>query len=489
MQHHKLEFWADSFHEGHWACEEIAKLIPPLKTQYLKGFIPEFTYQLSYNVLLTCTVFGSYKNWTPLPDKISAILEWGKPDLIIYDPSKDKIILAVEETAAVPTGNQALQRCERIFGSARLKIPFWYLIGEFGIHKDGGVRRDSIWPSILALRLSNIYETPSIVLHYSDAENPEDYSVGEGLTTLFESIVAYIENYYNLKTKESLIETLTPQYQKMFLFINSQWKSIIKYLPDAKNLLDKNIAKAVAEKTFGLKSNTKILENLLVWSKTEDLPSSVLEKSSSNGYINYDPFVVELERLVDEKKAYNLVIGAGSKPQKEKDIEQWVAAQESLWEKSIVDKKPLVFKKLKFSETANGNFHLTTAKNVFYLIDKFKDLDACFKNSFNPSKGWITEYNLPILLFIANSMKPGRIFGDPFTGQLSAYCNIFSKNNAGKKIRLSVAYYPYQVHTQLFDNKNQFRQNKGITIMRELLDFAIFHNGVLVNLKTGAIIC
>ncbi len=33
----------------------------------------------------------------------------------LYYPEKDKICFAVEETAAVPTGNQALQRCERLY--------------------------------------------------------------------------------------------------------------------------------------------------------------------------------------------------------------------------------------------------------------------------------------------------------------------------------------------------------------------------------------
>ena len=61
-----------------------------------------------------------------------------------YDANSREILFAVEETAATPTGNQAMQRCERQYGSARFRIPHWYLISEYGLHRDGGVRRDSI---------------------------------------------------------------------------------------------------------------------------------------------------------------------------------------------------------------------------------------------------------------------------------------------------------------------------------------------------------
>jgi len=111
---------------------------------YEKGFIPVFRFKLNDELELEVKVFGSYKNWDPLPKQIAELIDWGKPDLITFDPEKDSILLAVEETAAVPTGNQALQRCERMYGSLRKQIPFWYLLGEFGTHVDGGTRRDSI---------------------------------------------------------------------------------------------------------------------------------------------------------------------------------------------------------------------------------------------------------------------------------------------------------------------------------------------------------
>ena len=68
------------------------------------------------------------------------------------------------------------------------------------------------------------------------------------------------------------------------------------------------------------------------------------------------------------------------------------------------------------------------------------------------------------------------------------FSNIFTKDVAGNHTRVSMAYYPHQVHTQLFDENMKFRKNKGIVMMRELLDFGIFHGGVVVNMKSGKIL-
>src|SRR3989337_1889004 len=106
----RLEFWADSFHEGNWACEELSKYFDVKNIRYEKNFIPIYSFALNANTDLEVSVLGSYKNWSPLPDVISYLLDWGKPDLIVYDPVGAKVLFAMEETAAVPTGNQALQR-------------------------------------------------------------------------------------------------------------------------------------------------------------------------------------------------------------------------------------------------------------------------------------------------------------------------------------------------------------------------------------------
>ena len=123
---------------------------------------------------------------------------------------------AVEETAATPTGNQAMQRCERQYGSAHLRIPYWYFVSEYGEHVDGGVRRDNIWPSIAAIKLTLIKNTPCLVLHYSDIDNVEDYNSGNGLGLLFSSLSHIIDNYVCGKSiLDQTEELLASQYQEM----------------------------------------------------------------------------------------------------------------------------------------------------------------------------------------------------------------------------------------------------------------------------------
>ena len=483
-----LEFWSDSFHEGNWACEELACFFELVGLEYLDGFIPSYTYKIPDGSKINITVYGSYRNWSPLPNKIRELLDWGKPDLVIYHPATDKIVLAMEETAAIPTGNQALQRCERIFGSARLKIPFWYLIGEFGVHKDGGTRRDSIWPTILSIRLSNVYKTPCITLHYSDKENPEDYTIGEGVKTLFQSISIFILEHFGRATKVDLFNILHPQYEKMNLFVNSQWKSLISYMPLSDKLLDEKVNLELVQNSLGNTNLTDITKELYCWPTTDVLPEEYVKTIKPNGYINEEKIVLKLEELVLFKKAYNIVIGAGSKPQKLSDINLWIKQQTSIAKKSTVYKGPLGFDEMKFIKTEKGNYHLTTAKNVFYLIDESEILEGILMQLYRYKVKLKFGKNMPVFFYLSNSMKPGRIFGDPFTGQLSAFANIFTKNNSGEKERLSIAFYPYQVHNQLFEKGGEFNSNKGITIMRDLLDYAIFHNGVIVDLKKGEIL-
>lgn len=83
------------------------------------------------------------------------------------------------------------------------------------------------------------------------------------------------------------------------------------------------------------------------------------------------------------------------------------------------------------------------------------------------------------LVYISNSIRPGRIFGDPFTGQISAYTSIFGYNN--QKKRLIISYFPHQSFSQFLDTNNKNINNKGFTIMRELVDLIILAGGVLLR--------
>jgi len=232
----EIEIWADSFHEGVWCCDNICAYLESLgysyESDYLNGYIPHYIVEKDGAQLLELIVYGSYKSWNPMPSKIRELIDWGKPDFVAYDVQYDRILFAVEETAATPTGNQAMQRCERQYGSAHLRIPYWYFVSEYGEHVDGGVRRDNIWPSIAAIKLTLIKKTPCLVLHYSDLDNVEDYNSGNGLGLLFSSLSHIIDNYIcGRSILDQTEELLAKQYQEMLLFISSQWENVIDFIP------------------------------------------------------------------------------------------------------------------------------------------------------------------------------------------------------------------------------------------------------------------
>lgn len=488
MRKISLEFWADSFHEGFWACQELGRFFKLVRTIYEKGFIPVFLFQIDKELELEITVFGSYKNWSPLPEPIAYLIEWGKPDLIAYDPGQKKILFAMEETAAVPTGNQALQRCERMYGSLRSQIPFWYLLGEFGTHVDGGIRRDSIWPTVLALKLSCIQRTPCAVLHYSDLEHPEDYSFGQGVKSMYTALATLIGIHIGINTKKDLLPILTEQYQHMIAFIDSQWPQQVSFVPQKELLDDPKTAEGIA----GLVTAEEKLDNSLLdffnWGATTSLPKNIYDAIKPGGIIKPDTFVTELEKIVARKRGYTLSGNAGSRPQNKEDVAQWIAQQKTMFKVSKLANANFTLSVSDFPKSEAGRLHVTTAKNVFYLMDSNRDVEAAVRNAFPRLGSASIDGDGLAFLYISNSLKPGRIFGDPFTGQLSAFANIFTKDVLGQKTRTAIAYYPHQVHTQLVADDGVFKKNKGITIMRDLLDYAIFHGGVLVNLKTGKIL-
>ncbi len=486
----KLEFWADSFHEGDWACKGLGNELKISETEYLNGFVPQYTYSLSDKLDIEITVYGAYKNWRPLPGPIADLLEWGKPDLIIYDPESQKIVLAVEETAAVPTGNQALQRCERIYGSARVLIPFWYLLSEFGKHVDGGIRTDSIWPTMLSLKLSCIKRNPNVVLHYASVDNPENYDFGKGMTELFSAISAEIKIWAGLLDRKELTPILEQQYGQMLDFIKRQWFKMLDFLPGEKEINDPNTSEKIASFVMSEDKTSEIsFENFLTWGKTVDLPKNIYENIQPGGYIKEDSFVTELEKIVQKKKAYTLSSNAGSRPQPKDSILEWIAQQKRLFASNSTTADFSINIK-DFPLSATGRVHVTTAKNVLFLCDSWKDVSAALTKAYPRLNNVQDIYHKDdgVLIYISNSMKPGRIFGDPFTGQLTAFANIFGKNLIGEKERVVLTYYPHQVHTQLFDKSSELKKNKGTTIMKELVDLAVFHAGVAINFENMEVI-
>lgn len=494
-----VEIWADSFHEGVWCCDNICKYLTSrgylCKQSFANGFIPTYHIFESGAQIAELNVYGSYKSWTPMPKAIKNLIEWGKPDFVAYDPTSDEIWFAVEETAAVPTGNQAMQRCERQYGSARAQIPYWYFVSEFGEHIDGGVRRDNIWPTIAAMKLTLTKKIPSIVLHYSDIDSVEDYNSGKGFALLFDTLSRIIDNKVHNKSKFDGIQNLiAQQYSLMIDFLLSQWDNVIEFLPTEQLLRDPNTPNALAEAALNLpvSAANPIKEKLLVWPLTTGVPRAILQAQHGKDLIKYDALSEKLEADVTTHKCYILSNNAGSgKPPKYEKIKEWVAQQQKLSSrgKVLTPPAPFVMKPSDFPVTDTGNRHITTAKNIVYLYDRWSDLRNSIESAYPRLKGKFAgkiQDDAPVFLYLSNSVKPGRLFGDPFTGQLSAFSTAFGKFD--KLQRKVIMYFPHQVYTQAFNSAWAVEKNKGTTLFSELTDYIIFNAGVAVSLSKGEIL-
>lgn len=492
----EIEIWADSFHEGKWCCDNIANNFAnagfTVEKGYINGFIP--TYKIRNTILdLDLIVYGSYKSWTPLPKQISDLLEWGKPDFIAYDPIENNIIFAVEETAATPTGNQATQRCERQYGSARAKIPYWYLVSEYGSHIDGGIRRDSIWPTIAAIKLTMYKKTPCVVLHYSDIDNVEDYNSGDGIGHLFDSLFKMLLNYsVGNNVFHQMDNIMEVQYKSMLDFLLSQWNAVIDFLPSIDIIQNQDTPKILTQYALGKSQihDNSIKSSLLVWPKISGLPDNIRSNQRGKSLLKFDALSFELENDITLGKAYVLSNNAGSgKPPKYEKIQEWVAEQKAIFNKAPVLSPPAIFNLSAddFPPTEGGNRHITTSKNVVYLYDRWSDLKASILKAYPRLSEKINIYpdEKPVFLYLSNSVKPGRLFGDPYTGQLSAFSTAFGKFDDSP--RLVVAYFPHQVFSQAIKN-GKVVINKGTTLFSELTDLILFNGGVGVSLSRKEII-
>jgi hypothetical protein len=486
----KVELWADSFHEGDWACAGIAAEAAAAggshQSRIDHGFLPYHRYRFPDGSDFELVVLGSYGSWSPVPGKIEELLSWGKPDLVAYDPEDDRILFAVEETAAVPTGNQALQRCERQYGAARQGIPFWYLLSEFGRHLDGGVRRVSIWPTVMGLKLTQDRGLPSVVLHYSDLENPETYSVGTGLSALFSTLLAMLRSY--ARGDEPLADAtplLEQQYRSMLAFLDSQWSRMLDFLPGVEAVDDPALPASYAAAATDDGDAEEIIwsSRFLRWPAVDDLPASARELQEQRPLIKPDPLCARLERDVGEGLAYGLSQNTGSRPQGSGSLEGWLAQQKVLFEAGPDLDPPAEFDPSvdEFPLSGRGNRHLTTASRIVFLYDSWNDVRAAVEDVYPRLAGGLAigGDDRPALVYISNSVKPGRIFGDPFTGQLAAFAVAFGALDPVPRVVL--AYYPHQAFPQAL-RRASGRASKGILIMRELADYLLFGGGVAVSM-------
>jgi len=246
-----VEIWADSFREGEWLLQTLADSVPPttIDVYYEYGFRPVYEFgQLGDITSLRATVYGDYRAWPNLPEQIDQLLGYGRPDIVAYSRADDLILFGVEETAAVPTGNQSLQRLERVWYAATKQIPFVYLMGEYGLHKDGGVRRTSIWPAYLSIKLSGQFTCPSLILTYGDKEHYDDYNVGYGLqqTGQFVYLALAKKAKLNVKTEEKNLYKAV--FQDMAGFILNQMDEIAPFCPGKQMLGREDFAEFLASR-------------------------------------------------------------------------------------------------------------------------------------------------------------------------------------------------------------------------------------------------
>jgi hypothetical protein len=86
---------------------------------------------------------------------------------------------------------------------------------------------------------------------------------------------------------------------------------------------------------------------------------------------------------------------------------------------------------------------------------------------------------------VSNSLKPGRLFGDPYTGQIAAFATSFGRlDDPPRKV---LAYFPHQAHGQAIISAGA-NCSKGITLMRELTDYLLFMGGVAVSLTDNEVL-
>jgi hypothetical protein len=431
---------------------------------------------------LEIEVFGGYGNWIDLPAKIRGLLDWGKPDIVAYDRATDVVLFAVEETAAVPTGNQALQRCERMHGAGTMRVPFWYLLSQFGTHVDEGTRQASPWPALMAVALTATFRTPNIVLLYSSSASPEDYAAGEGMVQLFRVIAKILENFAaSMDVLAGLESELTEQFASMLRFIGNTSRSVTGFLPHADLLSAPETASRLARIAAGLDGGRTSFP-LLDWPRVKDLPPAFRKSQAPGSFIKPDPFLARLEAARGSGGVYTLSEKAGSRPQPDADLSSWIDQQRRLHDRAqrLTPPVPFNLKVEDFPESRAGVRHVTTAKNILYLVDSaqfvFETLEAVFPRLAGKLP---TEAASAAMVYVSNSVKPGRVFGDPYAGQFAAFSWVFGGPSQAPRIRF--AYFPHHSHGVL--NPERTTRNKGQLIFLTRADYLVFHSGAAYATK------
>lgn len=464
-----LEIWADSFHEGRWVATELGSRFDGFEVQYERGFIPLFTLR-DATTTVTIRVFGDYEAWSGIPEAVANVLTFGKSDFVLYAPDEDRVLFVGEETAAVPTGNQSTQRCERMIGMCLQDppIPFAYLLPEYGLHIDGQPRRASVWPAMLAAKLADQHDTTSLVLLYGDQTHPEDYSVGEGPGLLFDLLATYVREHARQAPalwKQRRAELLARARATMQTFVVSQAPNMLRVLPDycsGAASLDWPAASAVTNE--GCFSIPRMLRE--------------------------DAFLSAVYAQVGSRRAYTLIPGSGSKPQLLSSLRSYTSEHTRAIRRHHFQPDQYQGYNLDpagFPQSPNGNFHVTSSPDITFLFDCGEAFVECFREAF-PDREAAKERlesqigNDPVFLYTSASMKKGRVFGDPYAGQFACFSKILAYDHTNRKQRKVVAYFPLQSYAAFPNIRSGWNTSKGLRLYKELVDVVICQGGVLALL-------
>jgi hypothetical protein len=122
------------------------------------------------------------------------------------------------------------------------------------------------------------------------------------------------------------------------------------------------------------------------------------------------------------------------------------------------------------------------------LCDRFEDVIDALIGAFGLRYRRLPRevLHMPVFLFVCNSVTPGRCFGDPYAGEIAAFVPTFARAIDGSRSRLAIIYYPHQAHSQFLSGFGS--RNKGITVLKGLTDYVVFHGGVTMNSTTGEIL-
>jgi hypothetical protein len=286
-----------------------------------------------------------------------------------------------------------------------------------------------------------------------------------------------------------LEDELQLQIDDMTNFISLTAANSLYFLPPTKSGQNTELTKKLC-KTGDLRGTKRAnRSNYLSWPLTRELSPDQQAEQNSRALKKYDIFATELEKSIDKGNAYGIIRGSGSKPQKEDQMRTWITQQNNLqanWEKNQVSIYENAFRlELNDFPKSPTGYHVITAPRILYLFDDFFDVADCLTRSF-PKLDFkeIDKSNSPTLVYISNSVKPGRIFGDPYTGQIAAYATSFGALSKGRKV---IAYFPHQSIAQAVNNFDS-PNNKGLRIMKELTDYLIFGGGITLNMKTGKVL-